>query len=130
MATNTRTFVDLDLNFTPHPVTGDIAIRVDENAIKRSVRNLILTKNFERPFHSEIGSQATSLMFDNADAFTETVIKQTIIDTITTFEPRVDLIDVGVNFSPDENSVDIRIDFRILNTFTPITMELVLERTR
>jgi phage baseplate assembly protein W len=130
MATNTRTFVDLDLNFTPHPVTGDIAIRVDENAIKRSVRNLILTKNFERPFHSEIGSQATALLFDNADPFTESVIKQTIIDTITTFEPRVQLIDVGVNFAPDENSVDVRIDFRILNTFTPITMELVLERTR
>ena len=130
MAANTRTFVDLDLNFTPHPVTGDIAITVDENAIKRSVRNLILTKNFERPFHSEIGSQATALLFDNADAFTETVIKQTIIDTITSFEPRVQLIDVGVNFAPDENSVDVRIDFRILNTFTPVTLDLVLERTR
>lgn len=130
MANNTRTFVDLDLNFTPHPVTGDIVVRLDENAIKRSVRNLILTKNYERPFHSEIGSQATALMFENADAFTETVIRQTIVDTIITFEPRVELIDVGVLFRPDNNSADVRIDFRILNTFTPVTMELVLERTR
>jgi phage baseplate assembly protein W len=130
MANNTRTFVDLDLNFTPHPVTGDIVVRLDENAIKRSVRNLILTKNYERPFHSEIGSQATALMFENADAFTETIIRQTIIDTIITFEPRVELIDVGVVFRPDNNAADVRIDFRILNTFTPVTMELVLERTR
>lgn len=130
MANNTRTFVDLDLNFIPHPVTKDIAVKMDENAIKRSVKNLILTKNFERPFHSEIGSQATALLFDNADAFTETVIRQSIFDVLNAFEPRVELIDVNVNFKSDMNSVDISITFRILNTFNPITLDLVLERTR
>jgi phage baseplate assembly protein W len=130
MANNTRNFVDLDLNFTPHPVTGDIAIRLDENAIKTSIRNLILTKNFERPFHSEVGSQVTALLFELADPFTEAVIRQNIVDLINTFEPRVELLDVGVNYDEGNNSIAVRIDFKILNTFTPITLDLVLERTR
>lgn len=130
MANNTRNFVDLDLNFTRNPVTGDIAVRLDENAIKRSIRNLVLTKNYERPFHSEIGSQVTALMFELADPFTEAIIRQNIIDLITTFEPRVELLDVGVVYDEGNNSVSVRIDFKILNTFTPLTMDLVLERTR
>jgi phage baseplate assembly protein W len=130
MANNTRTFVDLDLNFTKHPVTGDVSVRLDENAIKRSIRNLILTKNFERPFHSEIGSQVSALMFELADPFTESVIRQNIIDVINTFEPRVELLDAQVTYDEGNNSVDVRIDFKILNTFTPITLDLVLERTR
>ena len=63
MPTNTRTFTDLDLNFTAHPVNKDVATKYDEQAIKQSVRNLILTKNFERPFHSEIGCQVRGMLF-------------------------------------------------------------------
>lgn len=130
MSNNTRNFVDLDLNFTKHPVTRDIAVRIDENAIKTSIRNLILTKNYERPFHSEIGSQVTALLFDLADPFTEAVIRQNIVDLINTFEPRVELIDVTASYDEGNNSIAVRIDFKIQNTFTPITLDLVLERTR
>lgn len=130
MANNTRTFVDLNLNFTKHPVTGDVAVLLDENAIKRSVRNLILTKNYERPFHSEIGSQVTALLFELADPFTESVIRQSIIDLINTFEPRVNLIDVQAVYDEGNNSIAVRIDFKILNTSVPVTLDLVLERSR
>jgi phage baseplate assembly protein W len=130
MANNTRTFVDLNLNFTKHPVTGDIAVLLDENAIKRSVRNLVLTKNYERPFHSEIGSQVTALLFELADPFTEAVIRQSIIDLINTFEPRVSLIDVQAVYDEGNNSIAVRIDFKILNTSVPVTLDLVLERSR
>lgn len=130
MANNTRTFVDLNLNFTKHPVTGDIAVLLDENAIKRSVRNLVLTKNYERPFHSEIGSQVTALLFELADPFTEAVIRQSIIDLINTFEPRVSLIDVQAEYDEGNNSIAVRIDFKILNTSVPVTLDLVLERSR
>ena len=66
MARNTRTFTDLDLNFFAHPVTKDVTTKIDEQAIKSSVRNLILTSNYEKPFHPEIGSPLKSLLFEPA----------------------------------------------------------------
>ncbi len=64
MARNTRIFSDLDFNFTAHPVTKDVSRRYDENSVKTALKNLILTRNYERPFHSEIGSPIRSLMFE------------------------------------------------------------------
>lgn len=130
MANTTRIFKDLDLMFTAHPVTGDIARKYDENAIKQAVKNLILTQNYERPFHSEIGSQVRALLFENATPMTKALLKKTITDVINNFEPRVNLIDVGVQFLEDRNAVNIEILFKIKNTFTPLTVNLVLERTR
>lgn len=130
MPTNTRTFTDLDLNFTAHPVNKDVAVKYDEQAIKQSVRNLILTKNFERPFHSEIGCQVRGLLFEPVTEMSTAVIKRSIVDVIRNFEPRVQLVDVFVLVRPDENYVDIRIVFKIVNTATPIELTLTLERTR
>jgi phage baseplate assembly protein W len=130
LPTNTRTFTDLDLNFTAHPVNKDVAIKYDEQAIKQSVRNLILTKNFERPFHSEIGSQVRGLLFEPVTEMSVSIIKRSIVDVIRNYEPRVQLVDVFVNVRPDENYVDIRIIFKIINTATPIELTLTLERTR
>ena len=130
MPTNTRTIKDLDLNFTAHPVNKDVAIKYDEQAIKQSVRNLILTKNFERPFHSEIGSQVRGLLFEPVTEMSVSIIKRSIVDVIRNYEPRVQLVDVFVNVRPDENYVDIRIVFKIINTATPIELTLTLERTR
>jgi phage baseplate assembly protein W len=130
MARNTRTFSDLDLNFTAHPLTGDIARKYDDEAIKQSVRNLILTNNYERPFHSEIGSQIRGLLFEPVTPMLNMLLKRAIIDTITNFEPRVRLIDVLVRFSPDNNDVYISIQYMIVNTTRPIQIDLVLKRTR
>lgn len=130
MPTNTRTFTDLDLNFTAHPVNKDVSIKYDEQAIKQSVKNLILTKNFERPFHSEIGSQVRGLLFEPVTEMSVAIIKRSIVDVIRNYEPRVLLVDVFVSVRPDENYVDIRIVFKIVNTATPIELTLTLERTR
>ena len=130
MPSNTRTFSDLDLNFTPHPVTGDVGFKYDENAVKQSVKNLVLTQNFERPFHSEIGSTIRSLLFEPATPMTKEILRKTISDTITNFEPRVELIDVMINYRQDDTSVDVRITFKVRNAFTPIDVSLTLERTR
>ena len=113
-----------------HPVNKDVAIKYDEQAIKQSVRNLILTKNFERPFHSEIGSQVRGLLFEPVTEMSVSIIKRSIVDVIRNYEPRVQLVDVFVNVRPDENYVDIRIVFKIINTATPIELTLTLERTR
>ena len=130
MPSNTRQFSDLDLNFTPHPVTGDVGFKKDENAVKQAVKNLVLTQNFERPFHSEIGSSLRSLLFEPATPMTKEILRKTISDTITNFEPRVDLIDVEIRYTLDDTAVDVRIVFKIRNTFTPIDVNLTLERTR
>jgi len=130
MAKNTRTFSDLDLNFTPNPNTGDINIRYDSDAIKASVKNLVMTQNYERHFHSEIGSPINSLLFDLATPLLTLTLRQVISDLINNFEPRVNLKQVDVNVSSDNNSVYVSIYFTILNTQAPITLDLILERTR
>lgn len=130
MPSSTRQFADLDLNFTPHPVTGDVGFKKDENAIKQAVKNLVLTQNFERPFHSEIGSSLRSLLFEPATPMTKEILRKTISDTITNFEPRVELIGVDINYTLDDTAVDVRVRFKVINTFTPIDVNLTLERTR
>ena len=130
MAKNTRTFSDIDMAFLPNPVSKDISRKYDENAIKQSIKNIIMTKNFERPFHSDIGSQISSLLFEPITPLLRASIKKTIINTITTYEPRVNLLDVSVLLSPDNNGVYVTIVFSIVNTSTPISVDLFLERTR
>lgn len=130
MAINTRTFSDLDFNFTAHPATGDISRRFDENAVKSSVKNLILTANYERPFHSEIGSPIRRLLFELPTPLFALSLKRAITDVITNYEPRVELIDVVVYDQRDDNTVNVTIEFKIVNTEKPLSVELVLERTR
>lgn len=126
----TRTFSDLDLNFIANPVTKDVSKKYDESAIKQSIKNLILTKNFERPFRSDIGSQIKTLMFEPITPMLSAIIKKTIENTITSYEPRVNILDVSVLLSPDNNGVYVTIVFAIVNTSTPISVDLFLERTR
>ena len=130
MARNTRTFSDLDLNFTKHPVTKDVVRKFDEEAIKASVKNLVLTQNYERPFHSEIGSQIRGLLFEPATPMLNVMLKRAITDTIINFEPRVNLDDVLVTISPDNNEVYVSIYFTIINTIRPLQVDLILTRTR
>jgi phage baseplate assembly protein W len=124
-----RTFSDIDLNFIPHPVTGDIVKKYDESAIKASIRNLVLTSNYERPFHSEIGSQLRNLLFEPMSPITTQLIQNTIGQTIKNFEPRAILLSVVASYSPDNNSVYVTVNFMIVNTTTPQTVNITLERT-
>lgn len=126
----TRVFQDLDLNFTPHPVTGDLVKKFDEAAIKQSIKNLIMTRNYERPFHSDLGSPVRGLMFELVTPMTALTLKRVIIDVINNYEPRVELLDVDAIVSPDNNAVYVTITFKIINTEKPITLDLLLERTR
>lgn len=130
MARNTRIFSDLDLNFTAHPVTKDIVRRFDENAVKSSLKNLILTANYERPFHSEIGSPIRALLFEPVSPLVVASMKKAIWDMVNNFEPRVVLLNVDVKYTPDGNELRVTIEFTIVNTERPLTLDLVLERTR
>lgn len=130
MAKNARTFTDLDLNFIANPVSGDVSVKYDVNAIKQSVKNLILTKNFERPFHPEIGSQVNNLLFEPYSPLTKAMLEQAIKNTILNFEPRVELQDVRVSLSNDDQTAYIAIVFTIINTTQPVNLEISLSRTR
>jgi phage baseplate assembly protein W len=130
MARNTRIFSDLDFNFTAHPVTQDVSRRFDENAVKTALKNLILTRNYERPFHSEIGSPIRSLMFEPATPMLGVMLRRAIFDVVNNFEPRVQLTEVNVNVDDGSNSIYITIEFKIVNTERPLTLDLTLERTR
>ena len=127
---NTKTFSDLNLLFTASPSTGDITKKVDEEAIKSSLRNLISTKNYERPFHPEIGCQIFSLLFENFTSVTSQVMRKTIQDVVNKFEPRVDILDVLVYETVDENNLNVSVTFKIINTDRPVTFNTILQRVR
>lgn len=127
---STRRFTDLNLLFSPHPYTRDVLTLKNEAAIKASVKNLVLTRNFERLFHPEIGCQVNSLLFENLDNATLASIKYTIENVITQFEPRVTLTDVMVKDDSDVNAISIVITFLIGNTLQPVTVTTTLNRVR
>lgn len=130
MALKPRTFVDFDASFMPNPVTGDLSVRTDEQAVKFAIRSLILTNYFERPFQSGIGSSINQLLFDNIGPNFDIILKQSITDTINNYEPRVDVLGVTVDYRDEKNSVTISIVFRIKNTEKPIDIAVTLKRTR
>lgn len=123
-------YTDLDLNFVAHPVTGDVSRKFNEDSIKQSIRNLVLTNHFERPFHSEIGTPIRGLLFDLSSPMLVILLKKSIRDVIENFEPRVELIDVQVGVRIDQNDVFVTIIFKIVNTDIPIQLDLILEKTR
>jgi len=126
----TRQFTDINLLFSIHPSTADITKKTDEEAVKASIRNLIQTKNYERPFHPEIGCQVFSLLFENFTPITKQVMKKTIFDVIDKFEPRAQIIDVIIRDRQDNNSIDIDIIFKLLNSEKPVTLRTAISRVR
>ena len=125
-----RTFRDLDLNFTRHPATNDVATRIGDQAIIRSLRNLVNMANYDKPFHPEVGGVIRQLLFENVNAMTAQNIKTAVKDVINNFEPRVSLIDVVVQAQEDMNRYDVSISFYIVNQATPTTINVFLERVR
>lgn len=125
-----RTYTDINLLFNSHPRTGDVVVRTDEDAVRASVVNLVRTMPYERPFHPEIGSQIFSLLFENFTPVTEQIAARTIFDVITKFEPRVILNVVTARASPDNNSLDVSVEFRLINSDRPIVVTTTLTRLR
>ena len=113
---SSRVYKDLNLNFTKNPVTGDIATLSDVNAVKRSVRNLLLTNHYDKPFHPEIGSNIPYLLFENFGPITGNQLARQIEEMITTYEPRANVESVECFPVSDSNRYDVRIYFYVENT--------------
>jgi phage baseplate assembly protein W len=130
MTRNTRTFTDLDAAFTRNPRTRDVASKSDEAAIRNSLRNLIHTRNYERPFQPDLGCQLHSLMFESLTPVVTTIAERTIITVINKYEPRVELLEVQVSPNQDENALEIEILFKLRNTEEPLRFNTTFTRVR
>jgi phage baseplate assembly protein W len=123
-------YSDLDLDFLKHPTTSDVSRKIGDEAIKRSLRNIIFTNHYDRPFQSNIGSNIRKLLFDNANAITASLLKDAVFEVINNFEPRVRLTNVVVTDDSDNNGYSVRLEYIILNREMPVTTNLFLERIR
>ena len=126
-----RAFKDINLSFNAHPVTKDITVLKNENAIKRSVRNIVNTMPRERFFNPELGSDVRSSLFNFVDYGTASVIQKQIQIAIENFEPRVDNLQINVFPRPDSNEFEVNVIFDIIGQQFP-TQEFtfLLEATR
>ena len=125
-----KDYTDLDLDFTANPITGDVAMKVGPDAVARSIRNLVLTNFYDRPFQSYIGSGVQKLLFDNITPMTAELVKKFITQVITNFEPRAIVIGVSVNARIDENGFEVKIVFAVRNRPEPYSTTIFLERVR
>ena len=123
-------YSDIDLDFIPHPTTKDVMKKTGVESIKRSVRNLILTNFYDRPFQSQIGSNALKLLFENASPITANFLTNAIRETLNNFEPRIRVDNLEVNFDVDNNGYNVKLFFVILNRNEPAIITLFLERIR
>ena len=129
MATQ-KIFSDLDLTFKRTPVTGDVAMRYNEQAVIASVRNLLLTNFYERPFQPDVGSNLTGLLFEPATNITASILSDEIKSVITNYEPRAILNSIEVTLAPDQNAFNVRMSFFIGNNTAPTNVSLILQRSR
>ena len=123
-----RGFKDLATSFNANPSTGDFGVVKNENAIKQSVRNLILTMFGERPFQPSIGSRVKMLLFEPWDPFAVDTIKSEIFNVIKRLEPRVRCTGVGLRDESDINSVHISIDYTIVGQQEVQNIDFQLEK--
>jgi hypothetical protein len=126
-----QTFKDLSVTFKPHPVTGDLISVKDDNAIKQSIVNLLLTNKGERFFEPEIGASISELLFEPLDYGVAALIQTKIRDTLTQYEPRINILDIRAE--PDEvnNGFEVELIFEVIGREDiPTNVNFFLERTR
>ena len=124
-------FKDLSMTFQSNPLTKDLIGLKNENAIVRSVKNIVFTVPGEKFFNPRFGSRITQLLFENIDSITALSIQDEIESSIRQYEPRVDLKEVNVNARPDDNAFDVKIVYDIIGAdIAPQQLELILQPTR
>jgi len=130
MALNVRTYKDLDLNFTAHPVTKDVVKRTGNAAIIGALKNLLLTNRYEKPFQPNYGSRIRGLLFEDVSFIIANILKTEIELAIQNFEPRVGVDAIKVEAQPEENRYAVTLRFYINNVDAPVTITMFLEKVR
>ena len=130
---DTYIYKDLSLFFTPNPVSGDVTMVTDVQDIKRSVRNLIMTNRFEKPFHPEVASHVRDLLFERFTPITFNLLRNRIETVLANYEPRVSVTDIEIDDSGqamDNNELNVRIFFTLRNDPQIQSVDILLERVR
>ena len=130
MANITKIYSDIDFTFTKKPVVGDVALSYDAQAVIRSIRNLLLTRHYERPFNPDLGSNLDALLFENISPLSASAIEKEIQTVIENYENRASMKDIVVTSKPDQNAYEVSLTFYIENATLPTTVTLLLERNR
>lgn len=121
---------DLDLNFIRHPLNNDVVVSIDSESVKKSVRNLLSLKRYEKPFHPEINSGIYDSLFENTSSLHLDAIKTTVFQLIKKYEPRINLQNVEILPNLDGNSYTLTLIYTIVNLQTPFTYTFNLARNR
>ena len=128
---NARQYTDLDLNFTRKNSNSDVNILTDVQAVKRSLRNLVLLNYYEKPFHPEIAGGIRQMLFENMTPTVAIIISKQIERVIANYEPRARLVGIKAIPDYDKNSYDVNIEFYVVNAPTELVdMSVMLERLR
>lgn len=130
MATLSKIYSDIDFTFTKKPVVGDVALSYDAQAVIRSIRNILLTKNYEKLFNPDFGSGVDIILFENISAVSAAALEREIQTTIENYEKRATIKDITVSPGPDQNAYTVSLTFYIENATLPTTVTLLLERNR
>ncbi len=124
-------FKDLSASFQANPLNTDLIALKNENAIARSIRNLVLTVPGERPFNPVLGSNVSNLLFDNMDKLTASAIRSEIENTIENFEPRVEIDEITVEPNYDNNEFNVTVQYFIVGIDVPEqSLSFALQPTR
>ena len=123
-------YSDFFTNFDENPVSLDLARKTNEEAVKQSIKNLLLTDKGERPYQPNLGCNIRQMLFDNVTPDILIVMREMIRDTLDAYEPRADIIGVDVTSSIDDNAVDIAVVFKVINSSEPVTLVTSLTRVR
>jgi len=130
MANITKLYSDIDFTFTKKPVSADVAVSYDTQAVIRSIRNILSTKHYDRLFNPDFGTNLDNLLFENFSVLASQSIKKEVTTMIENYEPRATLKSVNVSSVPDKNAYNVTISFYIENAATPTTTSILLERNR
>lgn len=126
----TRPYKDLSLTFARNVVTSDVVTVSDADAVKRSLKLLLLSRTGETPFFPDFGSRIFTLLFEPIDPITTLLLQHEIEATINAYEPRVRILQLVVTPTNDEQGYDVNLYFALVNQVTPITLTLYLSRLR
>lgn len=127
---NKNVYKDFDINFTRHPLTNDVGVKTDVNAINQSIMNLVSTQFYERPFEPRLGGNLQSILFEHADPITIMDLKSALYEIIGNYEPRVRLVNMQVKDDPDRNAYRITIIYTHASSPAPVSLGVTLERLR
>ncbi len=128
IVSNRESFSDLDLTFTAHPVTGDIVTKKDANAIRQSIKNILLTNHYERPFKPNFGADLRGMIFEANDPIIGQRIKERIVEEIKILEPRVGRANIDV--IQNDNTVNVNVAYTISGSSSVQEVEFTLSRVR